>query len=71
MANGTNLEFDPSSLNVFQQPRCYFQNNEAKIIMGKDVHIAGNVGLITKNHDPSNPDNHLPGKSIIIGIIAG
>ena len=67
VSNGKNLEFDPSSLNVFQQPGCYFQNNEAKITIGKDVHIAANVGLITQNHDPSNPDNHLPGKSIVIG----
>lgn len=67
VANGTNLEFDPSSLNVFQQPGCYFQNNEATITIGKDVHIAANVGLITQNHDPANPDNHLPGKPITIG----
>lgn len=67
VANGENLEFDPSSLNVFQQPGCYFQNNEAKITIGKDVHIAANVGLITQNHDPADPDNHLPGKPITIG----
>lgn len=43
VSNGRNLIFDNSSLNVFQQPGCFFQNYEAKITIGKDVHIAANV----------------------------
>ena len=35
--------------------------------MGKDVWIAQNVGLITENHDPKNPENHLEPKNIVIG----
>ena len=67
LSNGRNLEFDPSSLNVFQQPGCFFQNYEAKITIGKDVHIAANVGVITQNHNPENPNEHLPGKPVVIG----
>lgn len=67
ISNGRNLEFDVSSMNVFQQPGCFFQNYEEKITIGKDVHIAANVGIITQNHNPQNPDEHLPGKPVTIG----
>lgn len=67
VSNGRNLEFDVSSLNVFQQPGCFFQNYEAKITIGKDVHMAANVGVITQNHNPANPNEHLPGKDVVIG----
>ena len=64
---GKNISFDPSSINVFQQPNCYFQNYEGRIIIGRDVYIAQNVGLITQNHDPQNPDAHLCAEDIVIG----
>lgn len=67
ISNGKNLEFDVSSLNVFQQPGNFFQNYEAKITIGKDVHMASNVGLITQNHNPENPNEHLTAKPIVIG----
>ena len=67
ISNGRNLVFDNSSLNVFQQPGCFFQNYEATISIGKDVHIAANVGIITQNHDPANPNVHLPAKPVAIG----
>ena len=67
ISNGRNLIFDVSSLNVFQQPGCFYQNYEAKITIGKDVHIAANVGVITQNHNPENPDEHLPAKDVYIG----
>lgn len=67
ISNGRNLDFDVSSLNVFQQPGCFYQNYEAVIKIGKNVHIAGNVGIITQNHNPENPDEHLPAESVIIG----
>lgn len=67
ISNGRNLEFDVSSMNVFQQPGCFYQNYEAKITIGKDVHIAANVGIITQNHNPENPDEHLPAKAVSIG----
>lgn len=67
ISNGRNLVFDVSSMNVFQQPGCFYQNYEATITIGKDVHIAANVGVITQNHNPENPDEHLPAKDIYIG----
>lgn len=67
ISNGRNLEFDTSSMNIFQQPGCFYQNYEAKIKIGKDVHIAANVGIITQNHNPANPDEHLPAKPVTIG----
>lgn len=63
---GKNIQVDPSSLIIFQQPNCYFQNYHGKIIIGKDVWIAQNVGIITENHDPANPEEHLPSKDVII-----
>ena len=67
ISNGKNLEFDVSSMNVFQQPGSFFQNYKEKISIGKNVHIAANVGIITQNHDPENPEKHLPGKPVTIG----
>lgn len=67
LPNGNNMIVAPSSLIVFQQPGCYFQNYHGKIIIGKDVWIAQNVGIITENHDPKNPDNHLEAKDVEIG----
>lgn len=67
ISNGRNIVFDNSSLNVFQQPGCYFQNESGNITIGKNVHIAANVGIITANHNPENPDEHLPAKDVVIG----
>lgn len=67
LSNGKNLIFDNSSLNVFQQPGCFFQNYEATITIGKDVHMAANVGIITQNHNPENPNEHLKAKDVTIG----
>ena len=64
--NGSNIHFDNSSLNVFQQPGCYFQGF-ATIEIGRDVWIAQNVGIITANHDLSNPEKHSTGKPVKIG----
>ncbi len=67
VSSGRNLIFDNSSLNIFQQPGCFFQNYEATITIGKDVHMAANVGVITQNHNPANPNEHLKGSDIVIG----
>jgi hypothetical protein len=67
ISNAKNLIFDPNDLNNFQHFGCYFQNFSAKIEIGKGTYIAPNVGLITANHDLFNPDNHVPGESIMIG----
>jgi acetyltransferase-like isoleucine patch superfamily enzyme len=61
-----NIIFDQSSINCFQQKGCYFQNFNARIIIGKNVWIAPNVGLITSNHDIEDLTEHEVGKDIII-----
>lgn len=67
ISNPTNIEFHPDNLDNFQTPGIYFQNRDAKITLGRGTYIANNVGLITQNHDPANPDDHLPGKPIVLG----
>ena len=66
LVGGDKIDLDPSSLNVMQQPGCYFQAY-GHMKIGKDVWIAPNVGIVTTNHDPSNPELHLPPSEIIIG----
>ena len=61
------VHFDPDNLNLFQPPGCYWQVHDADIYVGKGTYVAPNVGLITTNHDPANPDRHLPGAEIHIG----
>lgn len=54
------IEFDASSLNVFQGFGNYFCTQwNSKIIIGKDVWIGPNTGIISANHDFENPN--LPG----------
>lgn len=67
VSNCNNIEFDNSSINVFQMPGCYFQCHKGKIVLGKNIHIAPNCGIITTNHDVYNPDKHVDGKDVIIG----
>jgi len=62
-----NIIFDINDLNNFQGSGIYYQCFAGKIIIGKGSYIANNVGLITANHDVNNPDEHLPGKDIILG----
>ena len=64
--NSENIEFDVNDLNNFQHFGCYYQNFNAKIIIGKGTYIAPNVGIITSNHDVDNLDEHQPGKDVII-----
>lgn len=65
--NKNNIYFHPDSINIFQSPGCYFQNIDGIIKIGRNVHIAPNVGLITTNHDIYDLDSHMPGKDIVIG----
>lgn len=67
VAHSYNLEFDPDNINIFQTPGCYWQNHDAKIIVGKGTFIAPNVGIITTNHNIYNLSKHEKGKDIIIG----
>ncbi len=66
--NYKNILFDPDQINIFQMNGSYFQAwDDAKIIIGKNVWIAPNTGIITTNHDLYDPNKHSPGKDIIIG----
>lgn len=67
VSNSRNIEFHPDDLNNFQHHGCYYQNFDAKITIGHGTYIAPNVGLITANHDPLDPEKHLPGAPIEIG----
>jgi hypothetical protein len=67
ISNPANIEFDPDDLNNFQSRGVYFQCISAKIIIGKGSYIGPNVGLITSNHDTTDPSKHMTGKDIIIG----
>ena len=65
--NKNRITFHPDSLHVFQSPGCYFQNIDGEIRLGRNVHIAPNVGLITTNHNLYDLNKHDPGKDITIG----
>lgn len=67
VANHNNLHFHPDDLNNLQAPGTYYQNELGHIIIGKGCYIGPNVGLITANHNPSNPELHTPGEDIILG----
>lgn len=61
------ISFHPDSLNVFQVPGCYWQAIDAVITVGKNCHVAPNVGIITTNHNLYNPSLHDKGKDVVIG----
>jgi UDP-3-O-[3-hydroxymyristoyl] glucosamine N-acyltransferase len=62
-----NLILPISSMNNLQATGVYFQNFSAKIILGENVYIAPNVGLITSNHNLLNLKEHDKAEDIIIG----
>lgn len=66
ITNPENISFDESSINCFQQSGCYFQCFNAKIILGKNVWIAQNVGVITANHNVYDLSKHVLGKDVRI-----
>lgn len=59
--------FDPNDLHMFQVPGCYWQVHDGHIYVGRNTHVAPNVGLITTNHDIQNPNRHVRGEDIRIG----
>lgn len=61
-----NLQFHPDDLNNFQSTGNYFQAI-GSITIGHGTYIAPNVGLITANHDPADPEKHLEAKPIVLG----
>jgi acetyltransferase-like isoleucine patch superfamily enzyme len=63
-----NIQFSPDDLMVFQGVGNYFQSfGTGKIIIGRGVYIAQNVGIITMNHDVNDPDLHVQAKDVVIG----
>jgi acetyltransferase-like isoleucine patch superfamily enzyme len=62
-----NIVFHPDDLNNFMTGGNYFQAAGAKLFIGKGTYIAPNVGIITGNHDLSDPDERAKGKDVIIG----
>jgi len=62
-----NITFHPDDLNNFMTIGNYFQAANAKLSIGRGTYIAPNVGIITENHDLSDPDIRAGGKDIIIG----
>ena len=65
-AEPQNIIFDPDDLNNFHTDGCYYQAF-APITIGKGTFIAPNVGIITANHDPADPDLHLKPQPVILG----
>ena len=65
--NALNIDFDPEDLNNFQT-NTYFQCwSTGRIIIGCGTYIAQGCALITTNHDPRDPDKHLPAQDIVLG----
>lgn len=62
-----NITFDINDLVNFQSKGCYYQCFDGRIVIGSGTYIAPNVGLITANHNPVAPSEHLPGKDIELG----
>lgn len=61
------IHIHPSSLQCFQRRGCYFQAWKGRTItIGKDVYIANNVQIITRNHDVYNLDEHTEGGDVVI-----
>jgi len=67
ISNSENIEFDPDDLVNFQQFGSYFQNFSGRISIGKGTRIAANVGIITTNHNLTNPSAHEVGEDVVIG----
>jgi len=67
VSNWKNIVFHADNIDNFQSSGCYFQNFAATIYIGQGTYIAPNVGIITANHDPRDPDVQLPGEDVRIG----
>lgn len=67
VSDSNNIEFDPNDMQNFWHYGCYYQNFNAKIVIGKGTYIAPNVGIITANHNKNNLDKHDKGQDVIIG----
>ncbi len=63
-----NIIFHPDDLNDLTCSNgCYFQAFDGRIVIGRGTYIAANVGIITANHDLSDPDYHQKGRDVVLG----
>lgn len=67
VSDPANIEHHPDDLNNFQSPGAYYASGLGRIVIGRGAFIGPGVGLITANHDPRDPDHHLPSQDIEIG----
>ncbi|WP_374343801.1 DapH/DapD/GlmU-related protein [Azonexus sp.] len=67
ISNPRKISFHPDNLDNFQSPGIYLQNFSGHITLGHGCYLAPNVGIITANHDPRNPDVHLEAEDVVIG----
>lgn len=67
ISNAGNITFHPDNLDNFQSPGLYLQNFSGHITLGHGCYLAPNVGIITANHNPLNPDEHLDAQDVVIG----
>ena len=67
VSNASNIVFHVDDIHVFQTPGCYWQNQQGKIVIGRNCYVAPNVGLITTNHDVYDVTKHVKGEDIILG----
>src|SRR5574343_310519 len=66
--NWRNIEFDLSSIRIFQSPGSQFGTvGGGRIKIGKSCYIARNVGIFTANHRALDLDKMTDGKDVIIG----
>lgn len=66
--NWENIIFDVDDIANFQKCGSYFQAAaDAHIYIGKGTCIAGNVGIITANHDLNDLTKAAAGKDVKIG----
>lgn len=66
--NPDRVMFDLDDMNNFWTFGCYFSNaNQGNITIGKGTWIGPNVGIVTTNHDPENPERHHKPRDITIG----
>lgn len=61
------VSFHPDELNNFQVSAYFQAFDGGRISLGRDVWIARGCALITTNHDPSDPGEHLAPEDIEIG----
>jgi acetyltransferase-like isoleucine patch superfamily enzyme len=66
VSNFKNIHIHMDSINNLMSPGCYYQSPSSNIFIEKNVYIGPNVGIITSNHDISNPCKHASGADVVI-----